>query len=300
MRPFGRWTGTVEGALQRPSTPHAVMLPGHAVPSFDSQPFAAFEEKPEAAPYPRLVPSAAHHRAPGALRRRTGSRVRNGPWLRHHRARLTTRSLVSDYLALCRNPLKDLRRWNSEWKNNTRTRHPSTPPPQRSADAQSPPSRMAGPQYGIRADALHGLRGGLDEERRRWSETHRLSARSRASADQHDRLRPLRTEGGAAAPLRSDGETHHEEIAPAASLASEIAGVKSSYAARIAALSSTLSPAERTIVLRSIKNEKMQMIRAVIERWNAYFQNRKSKPEKNPERPSDRRPLLRLPGVRKD
>jgi len=275
------------------------MFPGHAVPSFDSQPFAAFEEKPEAAPYPRLVPYAAHHRAPGALRCRAGIRVRNGPWLRHHRARLTTRSLVSDYLALCRNPLKDLRRWNSEWKNNARTRHPSTPPQQRSADAQSPPSRMAGPQYGIRADALHGLRGGLDEERRRWSETHRLSARSRASADQHDRLRPLRTEGGAAAPLRSDGQAHHEEIAPSSSLACELAGIKGYYAARIAALHRTLSPAERAVAIRAIKNEKKQVIRAVIEKWSAYFRNRKRSPEKNPEQPSDQRPLLRLPGVRK-
>ena len=51
------------------------------------------------------------------------------------------------------------------------------------------------------------------------------------------------------------------------------------------------------MAIRAIQNEKKLAIRAIIDRWQAYFQNRKQKPA--PERPRSAKPLLRYPGLRK-
>jgi len=61
---------------------------------------------------------------------------------------LTTRSLVADYLALCRNPLKDIHRWIVETKPRTRSAH-----------ARRSSCRPLAGNFGFRAHALHPLRG---------------------------------------------------------------------------------------------------------------------------------------------
>jgi len=71
--------------------------------------------------------------------------------------------------------------------------------------------------------------------------------------------------------------------------------VKGYYAARIAALRQTLSPAALAVAIRAIQNEKRLAIRAVIDRWQGYFQNRKQ----SPGRPVTAQPLLHYPGLRK-
>jgi DNA-binding FadR family transcriptional regulator len=74
--------------------------------------------------------------------------------------------------------------------------------------------------------------------------------------------------------------------------------VRGYYAARIAAARQTLSPAALAVAIRAIKNEQTAAIRAIIEWWEGYFQNRKRAPR--PERPSGATPLLRYPGLRKN
>ena len=102
--------------------------------------------------------------------------------------------------------------------------------------------------------------------------------------------------GGPAPSAESDAEGQGE-VAPSSSLASEIAGVKGYYAARIAAARQSLSPAALAVAIRAIQNEKKLAIRAIIDRWQGYFQNSKQKPA--PERPRSAQPLLRYPGLRK-
>ncbi len=100
--------------------------------------------------------------------------------------------------------------------------------------------------------------------------------------------------GGPAASAETDAE-RRDEVAPPSSLAGEIAGLKGYYAARIAAARQSLSGAALVVAIRAIQNEKKLAIRAVIDRWHAYFQNKKQKPE----RPRSTKPLLRYPGLRK-
>lgn len=80
-------------------------------------------------------------------------------------------------------------------------------------------------------------------------------------------------------------------LAPSSSLAGEIGAANGYYAGLIAAAIRTLSPAEAAAAIRVIQAEKTFAIRAIIERWQAYFQNQKGKPAAA----QGSRPLLQLP-----
>ena len=97
----------------------------------------------------------------------------------------------------------------------------------------------------------------------------------------YDRLRPLRTQGGGAASLRSDGEAHHEEIAPSSSLATKSQSVKGYYAARIAALSRHAVPGGTDRRHPGDQERKDTNDPRRHRRWSAYFQNEKTKPREN-------------------
>lgn len=102
--------------------------------------------------------------------------------------------------------------------------------------------------------------------------------------------------GGPAASAEAGAEGQ-SELAPSSGLASELAAATGYYAARIAAARQSLSPAALAVAIRAIQNEKSLAIRAIIDRWQAYFQNRTQKPA--PDRPRSAQPLLRYPGLRK-
>ncbi len=102
--------------------------------------------------------------------------------------------------------------------------------------------------------------------------------------------------GGRSVSAQSHAESQ-SEVAPSSNLASELGAAKGYYAARIGAARRTLSPAEIAAAIRAIKNEQKLAVRAIINRWLAYFENRKQKSA--PERPSGAKPLLRYPGLRK-
>jgi hypothetical protein len=125
--------------------------------------------------------------------------LRAGP-----RAPLTTRSLAADYLALCRNPLKDIRRWIVEIK-----------PKARSAHAHNSSHRPPAGSFGLCCHALHALSGRMDTQIGGRHHHHHLSSRPGASADQYDQLRSLRAEGGVTWPLaQSYAETGSPTAAP--------------------------------------------------------------------------------------
>jgi hypothetical protein len=80
-------------------------------------------------------------------------------------------------------------------------------------------------------------------------------------------------------------------------LASELGAAKGYYAARIAAARQSLSPAALVAAIRAIQTEQTLAIRAIIERWQVYFQNGKQKPAQDPGRPRSAPPLLRYPSL---
>ncbi len=83
-------------------------------------------------------------------------------------------------------------------------------------------------------------------------------------------------------------------VEPSSSLASELGAARSYFAGRIAAARASLSPGALAAAIQAIRTEQALAIRAIIDRWRAYFQGRKQKPQ----RPSGTQPLLRYPGLR--
>lgn len=79
----------------------------------------------------------------------------------------------------------------------------------------------------------------------------------------------------------------------------ELAAAKGYYASRIAASRQSLSRAELAAAIQALQDEQTLATRAIIERWEGYFQNRKQNATQNPGRPSDARPLLRYTSLRK-
>ena len=217
------------------------------------------------------------------------------------RLSLTTRGLAADYLALCRNPLSDIRRWVLESGKAYQGRSPSNT--WRSADAAQSPSPGLGSRTDrLRYNALHEMRGRLDPFRDR-RQGCRLSSRPGAGISQYDQLRSFRAQGKRStrfrSALRTAAASATNSVAPSSSLATELAAAKGYYASRIAAARQSLSRVELAAAIKAIKDEQTLAARAIIQRWEGYFQNRKEIPDKGPERPSDQRPLLRYPGLRK-
>jgi hypothetical protein len=205
-----------------------------------------------------------------------------------HRPARTTKAIVEDYLALCRNPRRDFPRWIAQCRKARSKRFPSTHD-RKDRHAHTPSPRLASPGSGIRNDVLPTVHGGLDAGTRWAGDSHRLPSQPGSGAGQFDKLRPLRTEGGRAgdAPIPAEASG----IAPSSTLASEIGAANGYYAARIATAIKTLPPAEAAAAIRAIQTEKKLAIRAIIERWQAYFQNQKGETVAA----KSARPLLQLP-----
>jgi hypothetical protein len=84
------------------------------------------------------------------------------------------------------------------------------------------------------------------------------------------------------------------------SLACELANCRGYFAARLAALRATLPPGELAAAIRALKTEEAQAIQAIIQRWQAYFQNRQQDRTAGPARPASSLPVLRYPGLRRN
>jgi hypothetical protein len=108
-------------------------------------------------------------------------------------------------------------------------------------------------------------------------------------------LRSLRAEGGGSAAIPAHAEEAGSVAAPS-NLASELGAARGYYAARIAAARQRLSGAALVAAIRAIESEKTIVIRAIIERWQAYFQNVRKQRRRGPEWPSPsllHHPMLR-------
>ena len=67
----------------------------------------------------------------------------------------------------------------------------------------------------------------------------------------------------------------------------------------MAAARQSLSQADLAAAIRAIQHEQTLATRAIIDRWQVYFQNKKQNPVEAPERPDGNQPQVRYPGLRK-
>ena len=237
------------------------------------------------------------------LRKRLRFRVRpNASFANPAQSPLTTRQLTADYLNLCRSPLPDIQRWVAESRPAYTGANAGNLETWRTSHAQTTSPGLARPANRFCGEPLHELRGRL-EPRRGGGQCRRLSSRPGAGLYQYDQLRSLRaqteTSAAEARSLPSAASTPGT-VAPSSGLAGELAAAKGYYASRIAAARLTLSQAELYRAIRTINDEQTLAARAIIQRWEGYFQNREQGPVQYPERPSSNRPMLRYPTLRKD
>jgi hypothetical protein len=180
---------------------------------------------------------------------------------------VTTKSLVEDYLNLCRNPLDDIQQWIVATTIKTGSAH-----------AKRSSHLPANGEYGLCGQILPPLSGRLDALSERWQRgacDHLLSARPGTGAAQHHQMRSLRDAGGLAGPL--------DELMPADTpdfydSGSEIAAIAGYYAGLIAAARRSLRPADAAAVVRRLRDEKIMVTRAAKNRRRRVMVRHARKP----------------------
>jgi len=215
-------------------------------------------------------------------------------------APLSTHALSADYLALCRNPLSDVRRWILESGPSYSGTSPDKLETWSTSHAQTTSPGLARPADRFCNNPLHAVRGGLDPQRA-GGQRHRLSSRPGAGLYQYDQLRSLptaQTPPAEARPLPATTPTP-DAVAPSSGLAAELAAAKGYYASRIAAARLSMSADELATFIRTIQDEQTLAARAIIQCWEVYFQHRKQGQPETPRRPGGNRPP-RYGGLRKD
>jgi hypothetical protein len=213
-------------------------------------------------------------------------------------APLSTPALATDYLALCRNPLSDVRRWIIESGPSYSGTSPDNLETWSTSHAQTPSPGLARPVDRFCYNPLHAVRGGLDSLRA-GGQRHHLSSRPGAGLYKYDQLRSLPTAQTPPAEARSVPDAASPGGAPSTGLAAELAAATGYYASRIAAARLAMSPNELATFIRTIQDEQTLATRAIIDRWEVYFQHRKQGQPETPRLPGTDRPP-RYGGLRKD
>jgi len=182
--------------------------------------------------------------------------------------RFTARNFAADYLRLCQNPTKDLRRWIAEDKKKgfgsgrrieTTARRETT----HAHDAiKNPPLADADR---LCRQPLQQLRGGLDAHGRERGQADNLFARSRAGPHRYDGLRSVRgqADAGSLGPLADD------RAGPDLSFRDERSALSSLYAGKIEVLKRNLPAREIAAAIRALLDERSAAFRALGERRQA-------------------------------
>jgi hypothetical protein len=216
-----------------------------------------------------------------------------------HSAPLSTRGLAADYVTLCRNPLSNVRRWILESGPSYSGTSPDNLETWSTSHAQTPSPGLARPVDRFCNNPLHAVRSRLDPQRA-GGQRHHLSSRPGAGLYQYDQLRSLPTAQTPPAEARSVPDAASPGAAPSTSLAAELTAAKGYYAGRMAAARQSLSQADLAAAIRAIQHEQTLATRAIIDRWEVYFQNKKQGLSEAPRRPGGNRSPLRYGELRKN
>ena len=174
--------------------------------------------------------------------------------------RLTTALLADSYIQLCHDPLKDLHRWIDESRPGTSS---ETRPLYRETTDVIQRASVMEDSRGLRGDALHQVQSRMDANRTARID-HVLSARPATGSISYDQLRSVSVEGREGLNAAHDAGDHG-----LTAFASELGGVNSYYAARIAAARLSLRPGDVAAAILAILGEKTLATLAVLDRWMA-------------------------------
>jgi hypothetical protein len=204
--------------------------------------------------------AAPRPKPPGRRRRRGSADGGRG---------LTTSSLADNYLRLCHDPCKDLKRWIAEDKARRRASGPIIPPwENHHVQTKNGLTSLMEDARRVRSLTLHSMQGRLDTDRKPRGSPDDLPAGSRAGAVGHDQLRSLRAEGGSdLSGLQADSP------AIGADFSDELGAISAYYAARMAAARRALKPWEVAAALRTLQNERALAMRAIMAKWAAARRN---------------------------
>jgi hypothetical protein len=205
---------------------------------------------------------------PPAPRRKRKESAGDGGHGREIAARFSARGIVVDYLNLCRDPSRDLRRWIAE----DRTRpggfgRQGIPTTRKDyTDANNPKRAFMANAEGLRRQPLPELRDGLDADRHGGRGDYALSARPRSGTGGHDQLRPLRAAGAEGTGLAARAG---DAGARAASSRGEHSALRAFYAAKIDAARRGLSSRDISAAIRALFIEQSAACRALADRRQA-------------------------------
>ena len=183
-------------------------------------------------------------------------------------ARFTTRGMAEDYLELCRNPLKDLRRWLAEDKKRPGGKggfgqHTTRNEGDYEQDTRQ--ARLANAD-GIRRQPLPPVPRGMDAHRERGRRFDRVLARPRTGARRYDELRQVRAEGQG----KAGGVTWPSGAArPDSSFKAERSAILALYGAKIEATRRSVSARDMSAALRALFDEQRDELRAANDRRKA-------------------------------
>jgi len=171
---------------------------------------------------------------------------------------------VADYLELCRNPRKDLKRWLAEDKKKAGgvgRRYQSTAAREKNHAYNATQTRLAD-THGLRRQSLPDVRVRLDADGQRRRHGDRVFARSRTGAGRYDQLRSVRGEGtGLASHRASDAAT-----GPDASLEGMNAVIAALYGAKIELTRRSLPAREISAAVRAILADQSAAFRELAQR----------------------------------
>lgn len=278
-------------------------------PAADDQ--AAMARRAVHAPAPRPDPGASWRSAASSLTApaspapNSSKRVKKTGGNGRGMARFAAQKIADDYVALCKNPAKDLKRWLAEDKKRPvgkGRRFQSTITNQREDHDQIANQTRNEKTSGLCGDALPTVRNGMDAQGGKGRRSHGVLARSRSRLGRYDALRQVRGEGPVAAgaehratnahartragpgrydvlrlvrtPHNASNERgtasaagHGSNAAPDLShLGAERSAIRSLYAAKIEIMRRSLPRHEIAVAIRALRDEQRAATRALTVR----------------------------------
>ncbi len=172
--------------------------------------------------------------------------------------------MVADYLALCRHPLKDLKRWLAEDKKKAGgigRRYQSTATKERNHACNATQTQLAD-AHGLRRQSLPDVRVRLDADGQGGRNGDCVFARSRAGIGRYDELRQVREERTGLASHRANDAA----FAPDTSLQGMRAVILALYGAKIELTRRSLPASEVSAAVRAILAEQSAAFRELAGR----------------------------------
>jgi len=194
--------------------------------------------------------------------------------------RFAAGNMAADYLALCQNPLKDLKRWAAEDKKNPLLRwrsYRSTAGGEKNYEHTTTQTGLEH-AHGLRRKSLPPVRGWMDTDQHRGRRSHRVLARPRTGSSRYGELQSLRGEG--------TGITSNLDDANAERLSSRASrsAIGMLYAVKIEATRRSLPRREIAAAIRAICDDRRAALRAIGERQQArmrYLGDRRARERLN-------------------